>query len=305
VSVLAVSVNGALGHAGLLLVLAASCVGALSTGLAIVTGNRRGVRQAPVYAWLVLGGALLAVVAMQRALETRDYSLAYVQQVGSRTTPGLYNVAAMWSALEGSILLWVVVLSGFTAAVAWRFRRRADDALVGWALVVMLAVSAFFALVAFGPANPFEAGAAVPPGFDGRGPNPLLQNHILVLFHPPILYLGYVGFTVPFAFAMAALITGRVGEGWLLETRRWALFAWGFLTIGILLGGWWSYEVLGWSGVWAWDPVENASLMPWLTGTAYIHSVLVQQRRGMLRVWNLSLLVATFALTILGTFLTR
>ena len=126
-----------------------------------------------------------------------------------------------------------------------------------------------------------------------------------MLFHPPILYLGYVGFTVPFAFAIAALITGRVGEGWLLETRRWALFAWAFLTIGILLGGWWSYEVLGWSGVWAWDPVENASFLPWLTGTAYIHSVLVQERRGMLRVWNLSLLVATFALTILGTFLTR
>jgi cytochrome c-type biogenesis protein CcmF len=302
---LAVSLNGALGHAGLMLVLAASIVGALSTGLAIVTGNRRGVRQAPVYAWLVLAGALVAVVAMQRALEMRDYSLAYVQQVGSRSTPGLYNVAAMWSALEGSILLWVVVLSGFTAAVAWRFRTRADDTLVGWALVVMLAVSAFFALVAFGPANPFAAGQAVSPAFDGQGPNPLLQNHILVLFHPPILYLGYVGFTVPFAFAIAALITGRVGEGWLLETRRWALFAWGFLTIGILLGGWWSYEVLGWSGVWAWDPVENASLMPWLTGTAYIHSVLVQQRRGMLRVWNLSLLVATFALTILGTFLTR
>ncbi|HEX6659618.1 MAG TPA: cytochrome c-type biogenesis CcmF C-terminal domain-containing protein [Ilumatobacter sp.] len=140
---------------------------------------------------------------------------------------------------------------------------------------------------------------------DGPGPNPLLQNHVLVLFHPPILYLGYVGFTVPFAFAIAALVTGRVGEGWLLETRRWALFAWAFLTIGILLGGWWSYEVLGWSGVWAWDPVENASFLPWLTATAYLHSVLVQERRGMLRVWNLSLLVATFALTILGTFLTR
>ena len=126
-----------------------------------------------------------------------------------------------------------------------------------------------------------------------------------MLFHPPILYLGYVGFTVPFAFAIAALVTGRVGEGWLMETRRWALFSWAFLTIGILLGGWWSYEVLGWSGVWAWDPVENASFLPWLTGTAYIHSVLVQERRGMLRVWNLSLLVATFSLTILGTFLTR
>ena len=158
-------------------------------------------------------------------------------------------------------------------------------------------------MLSFGPADPFSAGAA---GITaGPGPNPLLQNHILVLFHPPILYLGYVGFAVPFAFAIAALVTGRLGEGWLMETRRWALFSWAFLTIGILLGGWWSYEVLGWSGVWAWDPVENASLLPWLTGTAYIHSVLVQERRGMLRVWNLSLLVATFALTILGTFLTR
>ena len=166
----------------------------------------------------------------------------------------------------------------------------------------MFVVMAFFALLSFGPADPF---ANAVPVADGPGPNPLLQNHVLVLFHPPILYLGYVGFTVPFAFAIAALVTGRVGEGWLMETRRWALFAWAFLTIGILLGGWWSYEVLGWSGVWAWDPVENASFLPWLTGTAYIHSVLVQERRGMLRVWNLSLLVATFALTILGTFLTR
>ncbi len=302
---LAVSFNAALGHAGLLIVLGAAVVGALSTGLAIVSGNERALRQAPSYAWIVLAGALISTIAMQRALEVRDFTIAYVQEVGSTTTPGIYNVAAMWSALEGSILLWVLTLCGFTAAVAWRFRSRASDPLVGWALVVMLVVTAFFGLVAFGPANPFATGPLQPVGFDGPGPNPLLQNHVLVLFHPPILYLGYVGFTVPFAFAIAALITGRVGEGWLAETRRWALFSWGFLTIGILLGGWWSYEVLGWSGVWAWDPVENASLLPWLTGTAYIHSVLVQQRRGMLRVWNLSLLIATFALTILGTFLTR
>ena len=124
-------------------------------------------------------------------------------------------------------------------------------------------------------------------------------------FHPPMLYLGYVGFTVPFAFAVAALVTGRVGEGWLMETRRWTLFAWGFLTFGIVLGAWWSYEVLDWGGYWGWDPVENASLLPWLTGTAFLHSVMVQERRGMLRVWNLSLLCATFSLTILGTFLTR
>jgi cytochrome c-type biogenesis protein CcmF len=302
---LGLTVNAALGHAGLLVLLTASVVGALSTGYAIVTHNRATLRQSLVYAYLILAGALIAVFAMQRALQVRDYSLAYVQEVGSSTTPTLYNVAAMWSALEGSILLWVLVLAAFTAAVAWRFRKRIDDELVGWALVVMFVVSAFFGLVSFGPANPFAAGAPVPFGFDGPGPNPLLQNHILVMFHPPLLYLGYVGFTVPFAFAIAALITGRVGEGWLMETRRWALFSWAFLTIGILLGGWWSYEVLGWSGVWAWDPVENASLLPWLTGTAYIHSVLVQQRRGMLRVWNLSLLIATFALTILGTFLTR
>ncbi|CAN5828078.1 heme lyase CcmF/NrfE family subunit [soil metagenome] len=300
---IAASLNLAFGTGGLLLALAAAASGALSTVYGIVTGDRRMLRTAPRYAWICVAGAVLAVVMMQRALITRDFSLQYVQQVGSTTTPRLYNIAAMWSALEGSILLWVLILAGFTAAVGWRFRRRTEDPLVGWALVVMFVVVAFFALLSFGPASPFQAGAAGVT--EGRGPNPLLQNHILVLFHPPILYLGYVGMTVPLAFAIAALVTGRVGEGWLLETRRWALFSWGFLTIGILLGGWWSYEVLGWSGVWAWDPVENASLLPWLTATAYVHSVLVQERRGMLRVWNLSLLVATFALTILGTFITR
>ncbi len=297
--------SAALGNAGLLIALVAASVGALATSVAIIGENRRALRQAPIYAAIIVAGSVLAVVAMQWALFSRDYSIDFVQRVGSSTTPALYNVAAMWSALEGSILLWVIVLALFTGGVALRFARRRDDELVAWALVVMYVVMTFFALVSFGPASPFAPGATVPVGFDGPGPNPLLQNHILVLFHPPLLYLGYIGFTVPFAFAVAALITGRVGEGWLLETRRWALLSWGLLTIGILLGGWWSYEVLGWSGVWAWDPVENASLLPWLTGTAYIHSVLVQQRRGMLRVWNLSLLVATFALTILGTFLTR
>ena len=168
----------------------------------------------------------------------------------------------------------------------------------------MLVVAAFFFFLLAGPANPFKS-VAPAAGYDGPGPNPLLQNHPLMAFHPPMLYLGYVGFTVPFAFAIAALVTGRVGEGWLLDTRRWTLVAWGFLTVGIVLGAWWSYEVLGWGGYWAWDPVENASFLPWLTGTAYLHSVMVQERRGMLRVWNLSLLCATFALTILGTFLTR
>ncbi|MFT4772990.1 MAG: cytochrome c-type biogenesis protein CcmF [Ilumatobacter sp.] len=302
---IAASLNSAVGRAGLMLMLGASVFGALAVLYGIRTGDKKLLRQSPRYAWLALAGITLSVVMMQRALITRDFSMAYIQQVGSPDTPALYNFAAMWSALEGSILLWAFVLTGFTAAVAWRFRKRTDDVLVGWALIVMFVVTAFFAMVSFGPADPFSNGVA---GFNpatAPGPNPLLQNHILVLFHPPILYLGFVGFTVPFAFAIAALVTGRLGEGWLLETRRWALFSWSFLTIGILLGGWWSYEVLGWGGVWAWDPVENASLLPWLTGTAYIHSVLVQERRGMLRVWNLSLLVATFSLTILGTFLTR
>ncbi len=302
---IAASLNSAVGRAGLMLMLGASVLGALAVLYGIRKGDKKLLRQSPRYAWLALAGITLSVVMMQRALMTRDFSMAYIQQVGSPDTPALYNFAAMWSALEGSILLWAFVLTGFTAAVAWRFRKRTDDVLVGWALIVMFVVTAFFAMVSFGPADPFSNGVA---GFNpatAPGPNPLLQNHILVLFHPPILYLGFVGFTVPFAFAIAALVTGRLGEGWLLETRRWALFSWSFLTIGILLGGWWSYEVLGWGGVWAWDPVENASLLPWLTGTAYVHSVLVQERRGMLRVWNLSLLVATFSLTILGTFLTR
>ncbi len=299
----AASLNGLIGHSALIIGIVASLFGALVTSIGTVTRDARVLRSAPNYAWFVVVAAVTAMGLMIHALLTYDFSLAYVQQVGSRSTPLFYNITAVWSALEGSILLWLTVLAGYTAVIMFRYRKRLSDPLVGWALVVMFLVCAFFFLLAFGPADAFAAGKVGVT--DGPGPNPLLQNHVLVAFHPPSLYLGYVGFTVPFAFAIAALITGRVGEGWLLETRRWALLAWGFLSVGIVLGGWWSYEVLGWSGVWAWDPVENASFLPWLTGTAYIHSVLVQERRGMLRVWNLSLLIATFALTILGTFLTR
>src|SRR3954467_3966330 len=299
------SLNGVIGHAALIMGLAACVFGALGLGIATTTGDRRLLHSIHNYAWMGLAAAVVAVAVMERALITRDFSLAYIQQVGSRDTPALFNVTALWSALEGSILLWLMILAIYTAVIMRRYRRRLDDPLLAWALVVMFVVTAFFFLLSFGPIDAFKPGPT--PDFNRccLGPNPLLQNHILVLFHPPILYLGYVGFAVPFAFAIAALVTGRLGEGWLMETRRWALFSWAFLTIGILLGGWWSYEVLGWSGVWAWDPVENASFLPWLTGTAYIHSVLVQERRGMLRVWNLTLLVATFALTILGTYLNR
>jgi cytochrome c-type biogenesis protein CcmF len=297
-------VNVALGSAGVWLGLLAALGGAGSVLTGLVRGRSQLLRQAPAYGALVALGAVIAFAAMERALITRDFTVLFVAENGSSRTPALYNVATLWSALEGSIILWGLVLSGYLVAVLRKFRDRLDDPLVGWALVTIFLTAAFFFALMVGPANPFQH-FDPPPGFDGPGPNPLLQNHILMAFHPPMLYLGYVGFTVPFAFAIGALATGRVGEGWLVETRRWTLFAWGFLTVGIVLGAWWSYEVLGWGGYWAWDPVENASFLPWLTGTAYLHSVMVQERRGMLRVWNLSLLCATFALTILGTFLTR
>ncbi len=296
--------NAALGSAGVTLGLVASVLGAITITIGLVRHQPSYVRIGRYYIWLVVLGAVLATVAMQRALLTNDFSVLFVHDNGSTQTPFPYNIAAMWSALEGSIILWTLILAGYIAVVLRKFRHRLADPLVGWALLTMLVVSAFFFALMVGPANPFRT-VVVPLGYDGPGPNPLLQNHVLMAVHPPVLYLGYVGFTVPFAFAIAALVTGRVGEGWLVETRRWTLFAWGFLTVGIVLGAWWSYEVLGWGGYWAWDPVENASFLPWLTGTAYLHSVMVQERRGMLRVWNLALLCATFALTILGTFITR
>ncbi len=253
--------------------------------------------------FVVLAAALVAAGAMEWALISHDFSLEYVAKNNARDTPLLFSITGLWAALEGSILLWAVILGGYLTFAAHRFRRRAADPLVAIALTIGLGVALFFFALMLGPANPFNKLSSVP--LNGSGPNPLLQNHILMAFHPPILYMGYVGFTVPFMFAMAALITGRFGEGWLTDTRRATLIAWGFLTVGIILGAWWSYEVLGWGGFWAWDPVENASLLPWLTATAFIHSVIVQERRGMLRVWNLSLVIATFCLTILGTFLTR
>jgi cytochrome c-type biogenesis protein CcmF len=296
--------NAALGSAGVTLGLVSSLLGIVTVAIGLLRRQPSYVRIGRYYSWLVAVGAALALVAMERALLTNDFSVAFVHDNGSSRTPFPYNVAALWSALEGSIILWTFILAGYLTVVVYKFRARLADPLMGWALLTMLVVCAFFFGLMMGPANPFHT-VTVPFGYDGPGPNPLLQNHPLMAIHPPMLYLGYVGFSVPFAFAIGALVTGRVGEGWLVETRRWTLFAWGFLTVGIVLGAWWSYEVLGWGGYWAWDPVENASFLPWLTGTAYIHSVMVQERRGMLRVWNLSLLCATFSLTILGTFITR
>ena len=296
--------NALLGQNAVLLGLLAAIAGVVTIGFGLRRGQDNLLRAGRTYAWLILASAVVAVAAMERALVTHDFSLSYVAQNGGRQVPLMFTVSTLWGALAGSILLWTLVLTLYTIAVVVKFRRRAADPLVAWATLVMFAVNVFFFALMLGPANPFTKVAGVVP-LNGPGPNPLLQDHPLMVVHPPMLYAGYVGFTVPFAFAVAALVTGRVGEGWLIETRRWTLLAWGFLSIGIVLGAWWSYEVLGWGGFWSWDPVENASFLPWLCGTAFIHSVMVQERRGMLRVWNLSLVLATFSLTILGTFLTR
>ncbi len=296
--------NGALGHTGVLLGFAAAVVGGVVLVVGLVRGRRGSLSGAQVYAPLILLGGLVAAAAMERALITHDFTLAYVADNNSRSTPLLYSITGMWSALAGSILLWALILGGYATAMVWRFRKRAAEELVAWATLTVYVVAAFFFGLMLGPADPFtHVSGAVPA--NGLGPNVLLQDNPLVLFHPPMLYLGLVGFTLPFAFAVASLITGRLDDAWQRETRRWTLFAWTCLTVGIVLGAWWSYQVLGWGGFWAWDPVENASLLPWLVGTAYLHSVMVEQRRGLLRIWNLSLVVATFSLTILGTFLTR
>ncbi|MEC9473178.1 MAG: heme lyase CcmF/NrfE family subunit [Actinomycetota bacterium] len=292
-----------LGTFGVGLGLIGAIGGAVTLAMALLSRHRDHHRRVFVWVAIMISGCALAVTAMEIGILRDDFSMQYVAANSPRATPLLYKIATLWGALEGSLLLWALVLSGYVTAVSISFRRRIEDRLVAWALLTMLATCIFFFALLFGPADPFGTLLVAPP--DGEGLNPLLRNHPLMAIHPVMLYLGYVGFTVPFGFAVAALITGRLGEGWLVTTRTWTLIAWVSLTVGILLGAWWSYEVLGWGGYWAWDPVENASFLPWLTGTAFIHSVVVQERRGMLRVWNLSLLLATFALTIFGTFLTR
>jgi len=253
---------------------------------------------------LVVVGAVLATGAMQTALITHNFSIAYVAENNASVTPLIYSITGMWSALAGSILLWGLILTGYLVAVTVRYRKESNDEVIGWALAIIMMVATFFFGLMTGPANPFVTTGSVVPT-SGAGPNSLLQNNPLVAIHPPLLYLGMVGFTVPFAFAIASLITGRVSDGLHIDTRRWALIAWTALTIGVVLGAWWSYQVLGWGGFWAWDPVENAALMPWLCATAFVHSIVVEERRGLLRVWNLSLAIGIFALTILATFFTR
>ncbi len=279
----------------------------------------RSVRELRGSVLAVVVGAVAAMTALELGILTHDFSIDYVATHTSRSTPTLFLLASGWAALEGSIVLWGLVLAGFTWWVARSVTQ--GDGLGAGALAVMGAVAVFWFGLMATAGNPFRIcteaaeigcaasnwlpfGSAIAP-LDGPGPNPLLQNHILMAVHPPLLYVGYVGFTVPFAFAISAMARGERGKVWLDRTHRWGIFAWSFLSLGILMGAWWSYEVLGWGGYWAWDPVENAAFLPWLVGTAFIHSAVVQRRRGMLQAWNLVLVISTFALTIFGTFLTR
>ncbi len=291
---------GPLGSASVFIAFGLALYGAVA---GIVGASRRDARLQTSARLAAVAGfvmATVAVVVMQTALLGNDFSVEYVANHSRIASPVWVKVVTMWAALEGSILLWAWLLTGYTALLAVTAPL---SPLRPWAISIMQSVQVFFLGVLAFAANPFIV-MAVPP-LDGPGPNELLQNHWMMAVHPLLMYLGFVGLTVPFAYAMAALITRRPGTEWMAQTRRWTLTGWGFLSAAIVAGGWWSYEVLGWGGYWAWDPVENVSFMPWLTATAFIHSVQVQERRRMLKPWNVLLIIATFSLSILGTFLTR
>ena len=247
------------------------------------------------------GFIVLASLGLWTALLTSDFSVRYVASYTSANLPVIYKISAFWGGQAGSMLFWCLILAGYAAAATFTNRRK-NRALMPWVTGTNALVLLFFVMATVIASNPFERLDWVPP--DGRGLNPQLQNPAMAI-HPPMLYLGYVATAIPFGFAIAALITRRLDAEWLGAVRKWSLISWVFLTLGITLGMWWAYVELGWGGYWMWDPVENASLLPWLTGTAFLHSIMIQEKRGMLRKWNVVLVVSTFMLSILGTFITR
>jgi cytochrome c-type biogenesis protein CcmF len=290
----------ALGRAALILALALLVYAALAGGYAASRSRRRLLESARNALVASFGASAVASVVLLVALASRDFSLATVARSTSRELPLGYTLSAFWATQEGSLLLWLLVLTGMgTAAVA--LNRRLVFEVLPWTVPVLAAVASFFAFMLVVVSSPFET---QPPPPDGAGMNPSLQNPYMMA-HPPTLYVGYVGLTVPFAFAMAALASGRIDERWIVATRRWTLTAWAFLGVAILLGSKWAYEEVGWGGWYAWDPVENAALMPWVVATAYLHSVIVQEKKDMLRVWNVILVAFAFCLSLFGTFLTR
>jgi cytochrome c-type biogenesis protein CcmF len=290
-----------LGAGALAVALALAVYGSAAAAVGGRTGRAslvESAQHAALGVFTLVTGCLLLLAS---AFLSFDFSVRYVATNTNLGTPFYYRLTAVWGALEGSIVLWAWMLCLYTLIVILRHRTNARE-LYPWVLSVMLGVLAFFLLVMTVAAPVFQRLSPVPA--DGRGLNPLLEDSGMIT-HPVALYLGFTGFTVPFAFAIAALVTGRISDAWITTTRRWTITAWYFLSLGLLIGGWWSYHVLGWGGYWAWDPVENAAFMPWLTGTAFLHSVMIQERRRMLRLWNLALVIMTFSLTLFGTFLTR
>ena len=245
----------------------------------------------------------LATMTLLASLLKSDFDVDYVAKYTSLGTPTLYKFTAMWAGQSGSLLFWLFVLCSYSAVVLLQNRNK-HQKLMPYVIMTLTVIQAFFLLLVNFVANPFSPVDANFPIQDGLGLNPLLQNPTMAI-HPPMLYLGYVGFSVPFAFAVAALCSRQLDVVWVQTIRRWTLFTWLALGIGVLLGGWWAYNELGWGGYWAWDPVENASFMPWLTGTAFIHSIIIQEKKNMLKVWNMILILVTFLLCIFGTFLTR
>jgi len=291
-----------LGRAALVVCLGLSLYALIVGSLAAKLGRRRLAISAANALLAAFGAAGIASLLLFAAFVRDDFGFVYVADHSSRALPMAYKVSAFWGGQEGSLLLWLLMLTGFSAAVVWWNRRRsATREVVAWAVPVLGLVAVFFSLVLVAVASPFVMQAAPA---DGAGLNPSLQNPYM-LAHPLFLYVGYVGLTVPFAFAMGALLSRRTDEGWVVATRRWTLAAWASLGFGQLLGAHWAYVEVGWGGYYAWDPVENAALMPWLAATAYLHSVMVQEKRGMLRVWNMLLVILAFGLSLFGTFLTR
>ena len=289
-----------LGRAALVVALGLTLYAALAGGWAAHARLRRLALSAQNALLAAFGATAVAAVVLFAALWRRDFSFVYVADHISRDLPLPYALSAFWGGQAGSLLLWLLVLTGMSAA-AVAFGRRAGRDLLAWVVPILGGVGAFFAFLVVVVASPF---ATQPAPADGAGMVASLQNPYM-LAHPPLLYLGYVGLAIPWAFAMGSLLARRDDERWIVSTRRWTLAAWGFLGVGQLLGAHWAYEEVGWGGYFAWDPVENAALMPWLAATAFLHSVMIQEKRGMLRVWNHTLVALAFGLSIFGTFLTR
>jgi cytochrome c-type biogenesis protein CcmF len=244
----------------------------------------------------------VASAVIVHAFTTGNYAIKYVQHYSDSAQPLAYKFASYWGGLDGSIMFWVFLLSVF-GSIAVARNRELHRELIPWVVAVISATEMFFIFIMVIHNNPFETYLTQTP-VDGRGLNPLLQNFYMAI-HPPSLYTGFVAMTIPYAFGIAALVTGHLDDAWLRAVRRWTMIGWLFLSFGLTLGMLWAYEELGWGGFWNWDPVENAGLLPWFTATAFLHSVMVQERRGMLRVWNVTLVIVTFFLTIFGTFMTR